>query len=113
MGGGERRKFIFNSRTAKDNLGLPHTRVGGEEEAHIPEGAARRSAREKCWWSYTELVDRGGFCFSCSEQCNAFAWCDRILFKGETVSQLDYRSHLSLKNSDHKPVSAVFGIGVC
>ncbi|XP_058051479.1 type II inositol 1,4,5-trisphosphate 5-phosphatase isoform X3 [Ahaetulla prasina] len=47
-----------------------------------------------------------------SEQYRAFAWCDRILFKGETISQLDYRNHLTLRNSDHKPISALFDIVV-
>ena len=32
--------------------------------------------------------------------------------RGETVSQTDYRSHEKLTVSDHKPVSAVFNVGV-
>ncbi|XP_034099377.1 type II inositol 1,4,5-trisphosphate 5-phosphatase [Drosophila albomicans] len=50
--------------------------------------------------------------YDTSEKQRAPAYCDRVLWKGKRIEQLDYNSVMEIRQSDHKPVYAIFQVQI-
>ncbi|XP_020626629.1 inositol polyphosphate 5-phosphatase OCRL-1-like [Orbicella faveolata] len=94
---------------------------GQYEELLANDQLIKEQKEKKCFKGFKEgsikfkptyKYDPGTDNWDTSEKGRAPAWCDRILWTGSQVNQLEYRSHNKLKISDHKPVSALFEVGV-
>ncbi|KAH8416598.1 hypothetical protein KR222_010611, partial [Zaprionus bogoriensis] len=74
-------------------------------------------SHERCFKGYTEgeikfpftyKYDVGTDTFDTGEKQRSPAYCDRVLWKGKRIEQLAYNCVMEIRQSDHKPVYAIF-----
>lgn len=74
-------------------------------------------SKQNCFKGYTEgkinfeptyKYDVGTDTYDTSEKRRAPAYCDRVLWKGKGIEQMTYNSVMEIRQSDHKPVYAIF-----
>ncbi|KAK9746422.1 Endonuclease-reverse transcriptase [Popillia japonica] len=84
---------------------LKYDQLGLEQSSgRVFEGYTENEITFQPTYKYDLNTDK----FDSSEKARAPAWCDRILYRGKGIHQVTYRSHMDLRISDHKPVSALF-----
>lgn len=104
-------------------LQLPMARsAANAAEMLLPYDQLRQEMRKgNCFEGYTEgpikfrptyKYDPGTDNYDSSEKQRAPAYCDRILWKGSHIHQLAYDSVMDIRQSDHKPVYAVFKVNI-
>jgi len=100
-------------------ISLVHKRKFDELSKYDQLGNARREGH--VFQDYSEgnidfaptfKYDVGTDTFDSSEKQRCPSWTDRVLWKGDDVTQLSYTSLPTLRLSDHKPVTAVFDVQV-
>lgn len=76
---------------------------------------------ERCFKGYTEgeikfaptyKYDVGTDTYDTGEKQRAPAYCDRVLWKGKLIEQLEYNGVMEIRESDHKPVYAIFRVKI-
>ncbi|GAB1868632.1 Inositol polyphosphate 5-phosphatase OCRL-1 [Camponotus japonicus] len=88
----------YNSVLALDQLGQQR------KAGRVFQGFQEAEINFKPTYKYDPGTDN----WDSSEKCRAPAWCDRVLWKGDMIKSISYKSYSELKISDHKPVSASF-----
>lgn len=78
-------------------------------------------SHDRCFKGYREgeikfaptyKYDVGTDTYDTSEKQRAPAYCDRVLWKGKRIEQLAYNSVMEIRQSDHKPVYAIFRVKI-
>ncbi|XP_032594112.1 type II inositol 1,4,5-trisphosphate 5-phosphatase [Drosophila grimshawi] len=81
----------------------------------------KEMSQGRCFKGYTEgeikflptyKYDVGTDTYDTSEKQRAPAYCDRVLWKGKRIEQLLYNSVMEIRESDHKPVFAIFRVKI-